>query len=76
MNHPVNQPAFPVAEDHKVADALEWTQGMQLRDYFAAKAIDAAYRATGHYTPIDAQNVAALAYEIADAMLKAREVQS
>lgn len=31
-------PAFPVAEDHKVADSLPWTAGMSLRDYAAIHA--------------------------------------
>ena len=31
-------PAFPVAEDHKVAADIDWTCGMTLRDYFASKA--------------------------------------
>ena len=31
-------PAFPVAEDHKVAADIPWTCGMSLRDYFIAHA--------------------------------------
>jgi hypothetical protein len=34
-------PAFPVAEDHKVADSLPWTAGMTLRDWFAGQALAA-----------------------------------
>lgn len=55
-----NTPAFPSAftgED----------QGMTLRDYFAAKAMEALVH---NRTPWDA---AAEAYAYADAMLKARE---
>jgi hypothetical protein len=32
-------PAFPVAEDHRTADALRWTAGMSLRDWFAGQAL-------------------------------------
>ena len=49
--------------------------GMSLRDYFAAKALQGfiQYSATkGIYTPPDDQ-LAKAAYDLADAMLKARE---
>ena len=63
MNNP---PAFP--QNPSNFDPL--THGMTLRDYFAAKAMQAmeTRNATGtHYSR------AIQAYEIADAMLKARE---
>jgi hypothetical protein len=34
--------AFPVAEDHQVADNLPWTCGMSLRDWFAGQASGSA----------------------------------
>lgn len=48
--------------------------GMDLRDYFAAKAMqglcaDRHHSDTQGYPP----NIAAIAYEVADAMMKARE---
>ena len=61
-------PAFPVAD-------MEATkEGMTLRDYFAAKAMQACI--TGMANRRESFNYAecaAVAYEQADAMLKARE---
>ena len=72
MNNP---PAFPRpasdAHQHGMHKAQE---GMTLRDYFAAKAMQAAI--TGCATRGEVgfySNWAGLAYEMADAMLKARE---
>lgn len=45
-------------------------QGMTLRDYFAAAAVSRLY---GAQSGSDADGFAKTAYEIADAMLKARE---
>ena len=55
--------AFP----HKVMSA-EQGQGMDLRDYFAAKAMQ-AFIQRGHCTP---NEVPPFAYLIADEMMKAR----
>jgi hypothetical protein len=54
------EPAFPVAHTYLVQS------GMSLRDYFAAKAMQAL--AQGNYFDATARQ----AYMIADAMLKAR----
>jgi hypothetical protein len=71
-------PAFPA----QVKFFDEPTTGMTLRDYFAAKAMQAfisAYpcqaidRGDGGI-PTDAESISGDAYEMADAMLKAREV--
>lgn len=54
-------------------------QGMSLRDYFAAKAMQGAIgtAAAPYMTPDKAcaQAVAAMAYQLADAMLAAREAK-
>lgn len=55
-------PAFPIGSTPE-----EWGNGMTLRDYFAAKAMQSYI--CDDYTP-DA--IAKAAYEMADAMLKAR----
>ncbi len=63
MNQPINDggPAFP--DDR-------WQAGMTLRDYFAGKAIEALIvRGWG------LENASGKAYEIANAMLKAREAK-
>ena len=58
MNNP---PAFPSVFDHE--------RGMTLRDYFAAKAMQALLG----YEESTLENDAEVAYAMADAMLKARE---
>jgi hypothetical protein len=62
-------PAFPLF-------AATGHSGMTLRDYFVVKAmqgfIDSA-AAQGHFVPQDDQ-LAKCAYDLADAMLKAREL--
>ena len=74
MSKDIGGPAFPLhAHDwHKeVSDRgyvnHDFTMGMTLRDYFAAKAMQAL--AQGNYFDATARQ----AYMIADAMLKARE---
>jgi nitrous oxide reductase accessory protein NosL len=57
-------PAFPIA-----SDAIGHCAGMELRDYFAAKAMQAIV-SNGD---VDPQKISQASYIIADAMLKARE---
>jgi hypothetical protein len=68
-----NQPAFPSET------MLGWESGMTLRDYFAAKAMQ-AHVADGELVDACAfmnkdfsDEVARISYKMADAMLKARE---
>jgi hypothetical protein len=51
----------------------ETLEGMTLRDYFAAKALPTAIREVEEAETYDLAEVAAIAYQYADAMLKARE---
>ena len=60
-------PAFPTHYRHSAN-----YPGMELRDYFAAKAMQGFLAAEYAYRP---DGWAKEAYEIADAMLKAREVK-
>jgi hypothetical protein len=65
-----SEPAFPKAPN-------EWEpagkDGMTLRDYFAARSMHAILaEAVGEWVPADYDQVAARAYRMADAMLKAR----
>ena len=64
MNNP---PAFPIHwENHH--------EGMTLRDYFAAKAMQALLRQyPDHLMNSPASEVASDAYSMADAMMKVRE---
>lgn len=71
MSNNTGGPAFPTH--------LNLTQGMTLRDYFAAKAMQGliARESTGAFNfetcPNDPWRVAQWAYDVADQMLKARE---
>ena len=69
-----NTPAFPTSNWQKIAPmASGYNEGMTLRDYFAAKAMQGLLARIGN----DKMNVhdvlAQRTYQIADAMLKARE---
>ena len=76
--------AFPdPAAERKYADCEGYERGMTLRDYFAAKAMQALtqseqfLREASEWRKIDGEDVedaiAGSAYDLADAMLKARE---
>jgi hypothetical protein len=64
MNNP---PAFPVFPDTSGGHAAAF-QGMTLRDYFAAKAMQGIL-----FEGLDPEDTAKHAYAMADAMMKARE---
>jgi hypothetical protein len=71
-------PAFPMSAHVKTPGGHETVQisGMTLRDYFAAQAMNAFVRGEGslHYPTVQ-EGLAKRSYQIADAMLRAREVQ-
>lgn len=76
-------PAFPGVEENYDHDRNAWVVGseggMTLRDYFAAKAMQAfivAISDGGGVHPQRDDDVAMRAHEMADAMLKAREGES
>ena len=62
-----DKPAFPTVLD----DGCSWTQGMTLRDYFAAKAMQGIL-CSGKGIHSDQFMLSRDAYEVADAMLEAR----
>lgn len=67
-------PAFPCAPifDERRGEMLQYaSEGMTLRDYFAAKAL--AGIASVYHESWTATSAAAAAYELADAMLEARD---
>jgi hypothetical protein len=72
-------PAFP-SEVWDSEGCPQHTQGMSLRDYFAAKAMQAML--SGHFAKYGHEDywprpeIAAEAYEMADAMLAARKEKS
>lgn len=61
-----NQPAFPLAYDDGNANF-----GMSIRDYFAAKAMQAMVTDPS-WKGLISNSVAAMAYEVADAMIAER----
>jgi hypothetical protein len=69
FNKPTNPPAFPrpASEAHQYG-VHSHQVGMHLRDYFAARAMQALIDNDGLFSEIPTQ-----AYALADAMLKARE---
>lgn len=88
MSAPINDggPAFPFDEKNDHGSLYHGNPGMTLRDYFAAKAltgyaanarvmdnaIDGWTESGGQRELCVAEYLAGLAYEVADAMLKAR----
>jgi hypothetical protein len=74
MTKETGGPAFPVFPDTGSGHAAAF-RGMTLRDYFAAKAMQADVSRVGYYSPGEHMYQAAkMAYAIADAMLKAKEL--
>jgi hypothetical protein len=66
-----NQPAFPIVID--MGDGVKYQNGMTLRDYFAAKAMQGMFCNDTSFATQWQGQVARDAYAMADAMLKARE---
>ena len=64
----MNIPAFPIQD----AYSMSTEQGMTLRDYFAAKAMQSLILAEHSKNELN-EIQAVMAYEVADAMMKARE---
>jgi hypothetical protein len=64
-------PAFPLDAEIRPTIDKEWC-GMTLRDYFAAKAMQAMVTDPS-WQGGTCKTVASVAYEMADAMLKARQ---
>jgi len=71
MSNNTGGPAFPVEYYDAQLDKRRVMQGMTLRDYFAAKAMEGDLIAGVH--PDDFNRCAYRAYQMADAMLKVRE---
>lgn len=65
--------AFPWVTQRPDGVVVEYNTGMDLRDYFAAKALTGLLTEASVDYKDDA--IAELAYNLADAMMKAREVK-
>jgi hypothetical protein len=68
MSDKTGGPAFPTQFFNADKQAWVFDKGMTMRDYFAAKAMQGIL-----FEGLDENQTARHAYEIADAMLKARE---
>ena len=66
-----NTLAFPIVID--LGDGMQYQKGMTLRDYFAAKAMQALLSDPNWREDMDFDETASAGYTMADAMLKARE---
>ena len=67
-----NQPAFPTSNWQKIAPmANGYNEGMTLRDYFAAKVLQ-AFESRKDLDVVPIIDIAKRSYAIADAMMKAR----
>lgn len=64
-------PAFPC--ESKTGSMLNSHQGMTLRDYFAAKALQGLISSKAHSLSFNPADDAGYCYKIADAMIAARE---
>ena len=73
MSKNAGGPAFPGSYTGNNGMPV-WSDGMALRDYFAAKAMQADLEYQGLEGREDLFHIAAMAYQMADAMLKARQV--
>ncbi len=72
--------AFPLVTQRPDGVVVEYNSGMDLRDYFAAKAMQSfihsfSYRKEDENTVVVPNNICDHAYDIADLMMKAREVK-
>lgn len=69
LQHDTGGPAFPAHEAYHTDPSM----GMTLRDYFAAKALPAILEQKDVHSGRDIENAAWIAYQMADAMLQARQ---
>ena len=65
-------PAFPVVKVYNNGDTSQLSNGMSLRDYFAAKAMQ-GISANNKCNEMTFEDIAKLSYKQADAMLQSRE---
>ena len=69
----MNEPAFPRPASEAHQHGMHKPQeGMTLRDYFAAKAMQGCISGTPHSVDIEPTELATWCYIMADRMLKAR----
>jgi hypothetical protein len=67
----MTEPAFPLVAKDKTGMLIN--MGMGLRDYFAAAALPMAIQEMNEAESYDSSDAAIMAYQYADAMMKARQ---
>jgi len=65
-------PSFSINDEARVT-AVGGEGGMDLRDYFAAKAMQAMFNYWDENPNLEFEHIADCSYDMADAMMKARE---
>jgi hypothetical protein len=67
--------AYPFTHRHPTTGVTTSSEGMDLRDYFAGLALPQAIKEIEEAETYNIQDVAEIAYQYADAMIKARSKQ-
>jgi hypothetical protein len=65
-------PTFSINDEARVT-AVGGEGGMDLRDYFAAKAMQGMFEYWDENPNLEFEHIASCSYDMADAMMKARE---
>jgi len=65
--------AYPFQHKNPTSGLTTSSEGMELRDWFAAKAMQGVISATEPLIKIDEQHLAMWSYKMADAMMKQRK---
>jgi hypothetical protein len=65
-------PAFSINDEARVT-SVGGEGGMDLRDYFAAKAMQGMFEYWDENPHLEFEHIASCSYDMADAMMKARE---
>jgi len=65
-------PTFSISEEARVT-SIGGEGGMELRDYFAAKAMQGMFDYWDENPNLEFEHIADCSYEMADAMMRARE---
>ena len=68
--------AYPFIHKHPTTGNTKLEEGMDLRDWFAGLALPTAIKEVEEAETFLLSEVAAIAYQYADAMMKAREVKN
>ena len=68
---PKTEPAFPTTIDNR--PVAFGSEGLLMRDYFAAKAMQGMFDYWHENPNLEFEHIASCSYDMADAMLRARE---